>query len=159
MTTISVSVCGKIFEIDLEIIRRSALFANMIDDVGIPDKPIFISRSPKLFEHVLAFLIDENYPFPLKYQSELKYYLIEYDPAKLYDPESIVKRKLKNIKASIRNLEEKINDEKSRTCVNCNDEPLTHSSRCKWHHKHPCCSFEGCYNDCENTERYCSYHS
>lgn len=35
-------------------------------------KELFINISPKLFEHVLAHMIDFQYPF--KYQYELDYY-------------------------------------------------------------------------------------
>ena len=101
---ITINVCGKIFKTDLETITKSELFKNMIDDVGAPTEEIFINRSPALFEHVLAYLIDQQYPFPLKYEAELKYYLIDYDRAKLYDEEASLKAKIKNLEGKINSI-------------------------------------------------------
>jgi hypothetical protein len=39
-----------------------------------------------LFDHVIAYVIDDTYPYPLKYFNELDYYDIVYDKSKLYDP-------------------------------------------------------------------------
>lgn len=80
---IKINVSGRMFETEIKIISRSELFQNIINDVGIPTEPIFINRSPKLFEHVLALLIDPTYPYPIKYINELKYYLIDYDSNKI----------------------------------------------------------------------------
>lgn len=80
---IKINVCGRMFETTIETISSSGLFKNMIDELGEPTEAIFINRSPKIFEHVLAFLIDPEYLFPSKYENELKYFLIDYN--NLYD--------------------------------------------------------------------------
>ena len=154
MTTVIINVCGKIFETDLTTITKAQLFKNVIDDTGIPDKPIFINRSPKLFEHVLAYLIDSEYPFPLKYQSELKYFLIDYDPAKLYDPIKHIKFDIEHMKLDMRNLERKINIKnlECATCFNCAELPVL-SYRCKIHLDNPLCV--KCGDQCNRDEKYC----
>lgn len=45
---------------------------------------IFIQRSPMLFKHVLAYIIDDMYPYPVEYYSELDFYGINYDKDKLF---------------------------------------------------------------------------
>ena len=152
MSTITISVSGKIFVIDLETITKSNLFKNIIDDIGIPTSTLFINRSPKLFEHVLAYLIDENYPYPLKYQSELKYFLIDFDPNTLYDQS----KNIISIKATVEYLEKKFNEHfNKKTCVNCND-PVAISLRCANHSEYPECML--CYNPCASDKEYCDEH-
>jgi hypothetical protein len=58
---------------------------------------IIIDRSPKLFKHVYAFLLDDKYPYPRKYYSELDYYLVPYDINLLYDPNATLKDELKKM--------------------------------------------------------------
>lgn len=58
----------------------------MFEDCEYTDKIIINDRSPFIFKHVLGFLISNSYPYPKKYEAELKYYLIDYDVNKLYDP-------------------------------------------------------------------------
>ena len=159
MTTITINVCGKIFETDLITITKSVLFKNVIDDTGIPDKPIFINRSPKLFEHVLAYIIDENYPFPMKYRSELDYFLIDYDPTLLYNPDT----KIEQMKSDIKKLEEKINKEELHffeyeltTCINCFKPAIPF--RCEDHIDDPRCAAGYCRDICDVDKMYCDYH-
>ena len=159
-TTIIINVCGKIFKTDLETICKSNLFKNMIDDMGVPTEEIFINRSPKLFEHVLAYIIDENYPFPFKYRSELDYFLIDYDPDELYNPDT----EIKMIKSSIKNLEKKIDDKdlhfceyESIECVNCTERAII-SLRCKHHMNNPECAVGYCGIECNCDEKFCYEH-
>jgi len=49
------------------------------------DDVIFINRPPHIFKHVLAYLIDPKYDYPKKYESELKYFLMEDDTLKQND--------------------------------------------------------------------------
>lgn len=49
-------------------------------------KVISINRSSLIFDHVIAYIIDDKYPYPLKYFTELDYYDINYDKSKLYYP-------------------------------------------------------------------------
>lgn len=71
-----INVCGKLYIINEEILQGSELFCNFMEDFPESEE-IPIQRSPKLFEHVLAYLIDPNYFYPCKYARELDYYLID----------------------------------------------------------------------------------
>ncbi len=42
-------------------------------------KPYFIDRSPRLFDHVLSYLRDSNYNYPQKYTSELDFFGVTMD--------------------------------------------------------------------------------
>ncbi len=85
---INLNVCGIKFEVEKKILCKSEYFLNMFTDCNVDDNIINVNRSPNIFKHVLAYLIDDNYLYPKKYESELKYFLINYDAKKLYDPNS-----------------------------------------------------------------------
>lgn len=48
---------------------------------------VYVPRSPRLFEEVLAYVTDSAYPYPLELAFELDFYDVEYDRATLYDKE------------------------------------------------------------------------
>uniref|UniRef100_A0A6C0C9I6 BTB domain-containing protein n=1 Tax=viral metagenome TaxID=1070528 RepID=A0A6C0C9I6_9ZZZZ len=79
------NVSGKIFRVSRDVISKSEMFKNMLADSTV-DGEIMIDRSAKLFEHLYAYLLDDKYPYPKKYYSELDYYLVPYDIDLLYDP-------------------------------------------------------------------------
>jgi len=95
--SVILNVSGRQFEVSKEILSKSQLFNGLLTDCQI-DRTITIDRSPKLFEHVLAYLVNDKYPYPRKYYSELDYYLVVYDIKKLYDPVAIeIERMNQNI--------------------------------------------------------------
>lgn len=49
----------------------------MFKDCDTISDEIMIYRSPMLFDHVYAYLLDDAYPYPKKYYAELDYYLID----------------------------------------------------------------------------------
>jgi hypothetical protein len=57
----------------------------MFADCDTVDPEIMIYRSSKLFEHVYAYLLDDKYPYPIKYHSELDYYLVNYNILSLFN--------------------------------------------------------------------------
>jgi len=82
-------VRGVVFPVSVEIIKKSKYLSELITDKSKEYAKVNnfrIDRSPKLFEHVLNYLTDDNYPFKRKYKSELDFYQIEYDESKLYPP-------------------------------------------------------------------------
>ena len=90
---IEVIICGKKYVIEKQILSKSEFFNSMFTDCENTNQIIINNRSPKLFKHILAFLISDAYPYPKKYEDELKYYLIDYDINKLYDPlNRVIKR-------------------------------------------------------------------
>jgi len=83
--SIILNISGKIFKVSSDVICKSGLFSGMLMDCKI-DGEIIVDRSAKLFKHVYAYLLDDKYPYPKKYYSELDYYLVSYDIDLLYDP-------------------------------------------------------------------------
>lgn len=92
--SIILNVSGKVFRVPHDIICKSQLFNGMLTDCEI-NYEIMIDRSAKLFKHVYAFLLDDKYPYPRKYYSELDYYLVPYNIDLLYDPNTTLKNELK----------------------------------------------------------------
>lgn len=81
---IRLNISGRNFEVSKDILFKIPYFANGLADCDESlNKTIFVARSDHIFKHVLAYMIDPLYPFPKKYEFELKFYGIEYD--KLYD--------------------------------------------------------------------------
>ena len=78
--TIKFNVGGTLFETTFGTIKHSS-FLNALCDIkwGENKEPIFIDRDSKHFKHVLAFLRDYRYPFPLKLYYELDFYGIKYN--------------------------------------------------------------------------------
>jgi len=85
-------VSGTIFKMEKEVFLRIPLFKRMYSDVQIDvqldanntESPIWIPRSPIIFQHILAKAIDDDYIFPSKYRNELKYYELEDLECKCY---------------------------------------------------------------------------
>lgn len=85
MDVLKCNVSGKLFEITKHDALKCELFRNLLNDCNDNNEVIPIYRSPMLFEHVYAFLIDENYPYPRKYYRELDYYGVPYQKHKLHN--------------------------------------------------------------------------
>ena len=79
--TIKLNVGGQIFESTEDIWFKCEYLHALINynsEKIEKNIPIFVNRSPKIFAHIHALLIDENYNFPEKYKSEFDFYMIEY---------------------------------------------------------------------------------
>ncbi len=164
--SIKINVCGKIFETYKETLLKSDYLKHMMADCD-DSSQIFINRSPSVFKHVLAYLIDDAYPYPKIYESELKFYLINY--GKLYDPNWIEYAKCTNCQTWI-------SVDQGAKCRNCNrckyylydDEHEVYcrkqcakgETHCPEHkNKLPLCRFSTCDQVCENLHhKYCLEH-
>lgn len=83
---ITINVSGKIHQVKRKTLLKIPYFANMITDCGAQStESIFLERSSKVFDDVIAYVIDPLHPFPLKYRYELDFLGIEYNVDKLYD--------------------------------------------------------------------------
>lgn len=69
---IRVNVGGKTFTTSKEILLQSVYFAGLWA-LEEQSKDLFVDRDPKAFRHVLAYLRDDTYTFPLRYKSELNF--------------------------------------------------------------------------------------
>ncbi len=114
---IKLNLCGTLFEVDKKILCKSEYFLNMFADCNDDNNIININRPPHIFKHVLSYLIDDNYSYPQKYESELKFFLISYDKLKLYDPNAkiiykinVLENKIKHISEYCSNINEKLGD-------------------------------------------------
>lgn len=110
--TYKVKLIGKTYEIDKKILIKIPIFRTMLEDFSDnKSKILSINRSSLLFDHVIAYIIDDTYPYPLKYFTELDFYDVIYDKSKLYDPHKNSNDKLellsKNV-SEINNLTIKI---------------------------------------------------
>lgn len=81
---IKLNLSGTLFEVEKDKLIQSDMFKGILEDIEYDGSIINVYRSPHVFKHVLSYLIDNKYPYPLKYESELKYYVIPYK--KLYNP-------------------------------------------------------------------------
>ena len=144
---IKVNVSGKMFEVDINVLIRSDYFKTMIDDC-VNDDVIYVKRSPYIFEHVLACLIDDNYKCPIQYQDELKYFLIQHN--NWYDPYSDIK---KMIEHEIQEINRNIKEIRDSVC-NINDkyEQLYNKMLPR------ICKRDNCNDECLNCYEYCVYH-
>ena len=150
MSIIKVNISGKIFEIPKDILYKSKLFENILQDFNNNDMPINIYRSAKIFEHIYAYLIDNNYPYPKKYESELKYYLINYQTENLYTSNKEIISDINNIKEII-----KISKQ-SCTITECNIIRKINSLYCINHVN--TCIIKNCVNRCGNGKYKCNNH-
>jgi len=76
-----VNMLGKIYHIKRDILMKIPYFIKRINDINNSSVEIFVERSPLLFDQILAYLMDNNYP--LEYYSELDYYGITYNRYRL----------------------------------------------------------------------------
>lgn len=76
---IELDVSGRIFRVYRNILTKSELLRNMLTDTSVDlSKPVYLGRSPIVFEEVLAYMISDQHPFPTEYVYELDYFLIPY---------------------------------------------------------------------------------
>jgi hypothetical protein len=155
------NVSGKRFEVLRDVMCKSELFAGMLTDCII-DNEIVINRSPKLFEHVFAYLTDNKYPYPKKYYSELDYYLVPYDIDLLYDSHKICVDKTKKVEEDLSVTKQMLKIALDKICELLAGKPDTH---CRNHycnklcypkyltchrHRNQCCHFIDGFGSCND---------
>lgn len=74
--SLKINVGGTIFETTKDTLSNSDFFRQLfkfskIDEASV----IFVDRNPEAFKHVLEYLRDPRYDFPLNYMYELEYYM------------------------------------------------------------------------------------
>lgn len=84
---IKVNVLGRVFEISVKTAESMSYFVDMWHDCGTREGEIYIERSATLFEQVIAFIVDDTYPFPAIYEQELRFYGVPYKRESLYNVE------------------------------------------------------------------------
>ena len=101
METIKLNVGGKIFETTRHTLTLSSYFNSYFSRWN-NQSIIFIDRSYKLFEHVLAFLRNPNYPFPVQHKDELDFYGINHDFGDYKDQLSQLEEEVKQLKICLK---------------------------------------------------------
>ena len=84
---IKVNVLGRVFEVRRQTLQKIPYIADMWHGCETEEGEIYIERSASLFEHVIAFVVDDTYPFPAMYEQELRFYGVPYVAESLYKPD------------------------------------------------------------------------
>jgi len=175
---IKLNVSGKKYQITLETFNKIPYLANGLDFCNDNiSEPIFIQRSPLVFDHVLAYVIDDKHPFPIEYSYELDFYDIKYDITKLHSPHSKKLDRINNILDILYNqkvhgnhecheckqevLFDKIScyDHIYEHCIRINCLQKTTDNFCKLHLKNGRrCNYKNCNNSRMNNEIFCFLH-
>lgn len=155
------NVGGRIFEMTWATLKRIPTLFHMMTD---QDDELFVDRSPKLFEEVFAFVVDEKHPFPLRYSYELDWYHVVYDKKLLVDDEAALNaRRYEKTKLMFAILQNGINQERGflqrwSRCVKTDCEKIL-SDKCN-----PLCDkcIDRClFSDCTKAAKkfnYCKEH-
>jgi hypothetical protein len=77
--SIKLNVGGTTFEVLRMTLCDSEYFKNLLDDIPLNDESLFIDRDPNIFKHILNYLRDPFYAYPLEYVYLLDYYLIKHN--------------------------------------------------------------------------------
>ncbi len=86
-TLVALDFRGTIVKIPWSVLSQIPYFANL--DTDALASPPYVPRSPYAFDYVLNFVSDPlNYKVPEQYESELKFYVIEYSSCNLYREKS-----------------------------------------------------------------------
>ncbi len=168
-----INVDGKIFETFKPTICKAGYFQNLLGDCVDPSEIIFVNRSSKLFDHVIAYLTDDLHPYPKKYAYELDFYLINYDKDKLYDDNHEIKSEINKIKNELNLLEHNViqgiqtlEDNTSNESQKLNNkidrirerlEKINMGIRTSIQDKQ-ICSRSGCDNECQTDYYICDDH-
>jgi len=175
--SITLNVSGKIFKVSCDVICKSQLFNSILTDCIIDNETV-INRSPKLFEHVYSYLLDDKYPYPKKYYSELDYYLVPYNMDELFDSNKLwiieiekmkneISELKKNLAATFCTIDDKIvticdntNIERKCSFPNCDRVCSFDSQTCNFHYCECCYQSPNkkCKNDVEYGRAYCMEH-
>jgi hypothetical protein len=100
----------KIYHINNNILIKIPFFKNAIDGGVCESNLLKIDRSSKIFDHVYAYIIDEKYPYPYKYYTELDFYGITYDINNLYQPYTIMNNSINDLTTKISIINIQIDD-------------------------------------------------
>lgn len=88
MSRIKIDVGGVIFHTTKETLCKSGYFRSLMFGNNIcessQDQPIFVDRDAQAFRHVLGYLRNSNYQYPIELASELDYYTVSYNRDELY---------------------------------------------------------------------------
>lgn len=104
--SIEINVGGTIFKTQITTLKKINYFKYLLEDTTFDCQQVmFVDRAAHIFKHVLALAIDNNYNYPLKFQSELDFYDVDYDIKKLYNPLDI-ENNIKTINDNIQYLTE-----------------------------------------------------
>ncbi len=157
--SIKINISGTIFETTITTLKKINYFKYMLEDTNYDNTQIiFVDRPPHIFKHVLAFAIDNNYNYPIKYKGELDFYDMPYDIDKLYNP-------LDEINNRIHILEKK-SDMIPIQCKICTSGAYIGNPFCYHHqiYKNRCIYSKGfrvvCGEKCDNSTNnyYCENH-
>lgn len=110
----NISVSGCIFRLPLNGLNKIPYLLNMINDCDGNNNEIKLERSPDVFRHVLAYVIDPLYPFPIKYSYELDFLGIEYNKDSLYNTNKEILCKLELLQYQNDQFKNEINDIKNK---------------------------------------------
>jgi hypothetical protein len=70
--TVNINVTGRTFAVSLSVLMVSGLFSTLFEECPPQSgATYYISRSPMLFEHALAYMIDPTYPYPQEAEEEI----------------------------------------------------------------------------------------
>jgi len=164
---IELDVMGKPFKARLSTLKKSEMLKNMLEDSSVDlTKPLYLETSSIVFEFVLGYLANDQFPFPKKYIYELDFYLIPYT---VHDRDSDVITKLPQLYCSMnkctnRNVygEPYCKEHRKSYCTlsTCQRE-TTYGSQCCAEHE---CAHILCRNVVQQTSepgrytKYCSVH-
>jgi len=76
---VTLNLQGKRFKTTYDTVVKIPFFKDIIDDCGKPAGELFVNRSAHVFKHVLAYVVDDTYPFPHQYAQELNFYRIPFN--------------------------------------------------------------------------------
>lgn len=110
MDIVKLNVSGKRYEVPkITLSSFSGYFSELLNKYIQVDE-IFEPRSPHIFNHVLGLMYDPEYPFPLKYKSELKFYDVTVVDVQYYDQDQYKFKILNNIDKNLETINININD-------------------------------------------------
>jgi hypothetical protein len=148
---VTLDVSGQIFKTHMDNLLKIPYFASMFDVHQYDGEVIFVDRSPRIFEHVLAYVRDDKHPYPKKYEYELDFYGITYDSTSLYDGNMVVKQTVDDLQTKLNKLYEV----QPKCWVEKCKEPRRHRSLyCNAHLR---CAYDGC-NAHKVGCNYCNEH-
>lgn len=73
---ITINLQGTKFEITRQTLYRIPYFRSLSSELD-KSNIFYMDRSPHIFKHILAWAVDNNYPFPYKYIYEADFYNIK----------------------------------------------------------------------------------
>ena len=149
-----VNLMGRIFELPQKVVNQIPFLVDAMTD-SVPLSGVYrIYRSPLVFDHVIAFLLDRAYPFPSELEYELKFYRIAYEQnelshfnEKLLDKSDILEQSIKQIMLNMK--------VKSYSCSYPDCKSSSIQPTCRKHREN--CLFQGCQEQ-RHESNYCQKH-